>query len=348
MAYEVIARVESPDTRLAQEAGCPLRVDAVQVSRNGDTGEAYLQARVTNASGQAVEGFSLAVELADKAGASRTVTVGDAKALPAGTSRDVAQALDGGEVAAIARVLATAGSVPGTAPGATTGSEVATPQQPSAPAPSTPDAPVSPASAAAPAPAAAPSPAGAPQQPGAPVPPAGTAPQQPGAPVPPAAPATPTKKPRKPLVIGIVAVVAVVIVAAVGLLLTNANKGVSIVGRWEGTSLMVDGDISSHSDSDFYLEAKSDGTLEISLSSKSSNQFDGTWTEVKEGDAYDKYVKGTSDDSGKTVALYQIEAGDLGKYYGIISEMDNGSHSLILMSSQASGYALGFVQDADK
>ncbi len=57
----------------AGSLGCPLLVNAVQVSRNTDTGQCYLQLKLSNISGATVDSFKLQADVSYVDGASETV-----------------------------------------------------------------------------------------------------------------------------------------------------------------------------------------------------------------------------------------------------------------------------------
>lgn len=59
--FKVVFRSDNQgaDTSPGWEPGCPLLVNAVQVSRNTDTGQCYLQLKLSNISGATVDSFKL-------------------------------------------------------------------------------------------------------------------------------------------------------------------------------------------------------------------------------------------------------------------------------------------------
>lgn len=59
--FKVIYRIDSTNAtpEIKWEEGCPLLLDALQISRDTDTGEAFLQSRFRNISGQKIESFSV-------------------------------------------------------------------------------------------------------------------------------------------------------------------------------------------------------------------------------------------------------------------------------------------------
>lgn len=109
--------------------GCPLLVNAVQVSRNTDTGQCYLQLKLSNISGATVDSFKLQADVSYVDGASETVELNplDADVQPAKTHRPEPVSLAGSQITnVIVRVLsvsqpeiewhAEAGSEPGPIP----------------------------------------------------------------------------------------------------------------------------------------------------------------------------------------------------------------------------------------
>lgn len=76
--FKVIYRADresAGDRQLTWEPGCPLAFEAIQISRNTETGEAFLQAKLQNVSGRTVQSFEaeFAVKYAD--GGAETVCV---------------------------------------------------------------------------------------------------------------------------------------------------------------------------------------------------------------------------------------------------------------------------------
>ena len=111
------------------EPGCPLLVNAVQVSRNTDTGQCYLQLKLSNISGATVNSFKLQADVSYVDGANETAELNplDADIQPAKTYRPEPVLLTGSQITnVIVRVLsvsqpeiewhAEAGSEPGPIP----------------------------------------------------------------------------------------------------------------------------------------------------------------------------------------------------------------------------------------
>ena len=73
--FKVVFRSDNQgaDTSPGWEPGCPLLVNAVQVSRNTDTGQCYLQLKLSNISGATVDSFKLQADVSYVDGASETV-----------------------------------------------------------------------------------------------------------------------------------------------------------------------------------------------------------------------------------------------------------------------------------
>lgn len=63
--FKVIYRVDLSDSTpdIMWEEGCPLLLDALQVSRNTDSGETYLQSRFQNISNQTIGSFSVELSI---------------------------------------------------------------------------------------------------------------------------------------------------------------------------------------------------------------------------------------------------------------------------------------------
>lgn len=63
--FKVVFRSDNQgaDTSPGWEPGCPLLVNAVQVSRNTDTGQCYLQLKLSNISGATVDSFKLQADV---------------------------------------------------------------------------------------------------------------------------------------------------------------------------------------------------------------------------------------------------------------------------------------------
>ena len=132
--FKVVFRSDNQgaDTSPGWEPGCPLLVNAVQVSRNTDTGQCYLQLKLSNISGATVDSFKLQADVSYVDGASETVELNplDADVQPAKTHRPEPVSLAGSQITnVIVRVLsvsqpeiewhAEAGSEPGPFPVAT-------------------------------------------------------------------------------------------------------------------------------------------------------------------------------------------------------------------------------------
>lgn len=129
--FKVVFRGDNQgaDTSPGWEPGCPLLVNAVQVSRNTDTGQCYLQLKLSNISGATVDSFKLQADVSYVDGASETVELNplDADVQPAKTHRPEPVSLAGSQITnVIVRVLsvsqpeiewhAEAGSEPGPIP----------------------------------------------------------------------------------------------------------------------------------------------------------------------------------------------------------------------------------------
>ena len=129
--FKVVFRSDNQgaDTTPGWETGCPLLVNAVQVSRNTDTGQCYLQLKLSNISGATVDSFKLQADVSYVDGASETVELNplDADVQPAKTHRPEPVSLAGSQITnVIVRVLsvsqpeiewhAEAGSEPGPIP----------------------------------------------------------------------------------------------------------------------------------------------------------------------------------------------------------------------------------------
>lgn len=72
IAYRVDATTGT-EGGLTWEEGCPLLIEAIQVSRDVDTGEAYLQGKLTNLSGQVVQSLKTVIVVAYGDGSAETV-----------------------------------------------------------------------------------------------------------------------------------------------------------------------------------------------------------------------------------------------------------------------------------
>ena len=72
--FKVVFRSDNQgaDTSPGWEPGCPLLVNAVQVSRNTDTGQCYLQLKLSNISGATVDSFKLQADVSYVDGANET------------------------------------------------------------------------------------------------------------------------------------------------------------------------------------------------------------------------------------------------------------------------------------
>lgn len=129
--FKVVFRSDNQgaDTSPGWEPSCPLLVNAVQVSRNTDTGQCYLQLKLSNISGATVDSFKLQADVSYVDGASETVELNplDADVQPAKTHRPEPVSLAGSQITnVIVRVLsvsqpeiewhAEAGSEPGPIP----------------------------------------------------------------------------------------------------------------------------------------------------------------------------------------------------------------------------------------
>lgn len=129
--FKVVFRSDNQgaDTSPGWEPGCPLLVNAVQVSRNTDTGQCYLQLKLSNISGATVNSFKLQADVSYVDGANETAKLNplDADIQPAKTYRPEPVLLTGSQITnVIVRVLsvsqpeiewhAEAGSEPGPIP----------------------------------------------------------------------------------------------------------------------------------------------------------------------------------------------------------------------------------------
>lgn len=129
--FKVVFRSDNQgaDTSPGWEPGCPLLVNAVQVSRNTDTGQCYLQLKLSNISGATVNSFKLQADVSYVDGANETAELNplDADIQPAKTYRPEPVLLTGSQITnVIVRVLsvsqpeiewhAEAGSEPGPIP----------------------------------------------------------------------------------------------------------------------------------------------------------------------------------------------------------------------------------------
>lgn len=83
------------------EPGCPLLINAVQVSRDTDTGQCYLQLKLSNISGEMVNSYELRADVNYADGTTETVEPRplDADIAPSKNYRPDPVALTGSEVA---------------------------------------------------------------------------------------------------------------------------------------------------------------------------------------------------------------------------------------------------------
>lgn len=75
MAYKIIFKRSWEDRTTTWEPGCPLMLDAIQVSRNTTTGEAFLQTKFRNLSGQLIESFTATFKVRFETGGTQEVTL---------------------------------------------------------------------------------------------------------------------------------------------------------------------------------------------------------------------------------------------------------------------------------
>lgn len=75
--FKVVYKIDHSDSTpdVMWEEGCPLLLDALQVSRNVDSGEAFLQARFLNITGQTLNAFSAIVTVGLRDGSKETHTL---------------------------------------------------------------------------------------------------------------------------------------------------------------------------------------------------------------------------------------------------------------------------------
>lgn len=61
--FKVVYRIDPTDDtpEITWEEGCPLLLDALQIARNTDTGEAYVQTRFLNISGEKINSFKVTI-----------------------------------------------------------------------------------------------------------------------------------------------------------------------------------------------------------------------------------------------------------------------------------------------
>lgn len=64
--FKVVYRIDPTDDtpEITWEEGCPLLLDALQIARNTDTGEAYIQTRFLNISGEKINSFKVTITVA--------------------------------------------------------------------------------------------------------------------------------------------------------------------------------------------------------------------------------------------------------------------------------------------
>lgn len=72
--YKVVFRAdaENAENGITWEPGCPLMLEAIQVSRNTETGEAFLQAKVRNLTDKTIESFKMKLSCTYQDGSSET------------------------------------------------------------------------------------------------------------------------------------------------------------------------------------------------------------------------------------------------------------------------------------
>lgn len=109
--FKVIFRSDNRDAATAPgwEPGCPLLINAVQVSRNTDTAQCFLQLKLSNVSGEIVSSYELQVDVAYADGTTETVDLRplDADMRPVQTCRPDPVPLSGSDIlSATARVIA--------------------------------------------------------------------------------------------------------------------------------------------------------------------------------------------------------------------------------------------------
>lgn len=100
MAYKVIVRKDIHNGDALWEPGCPLEVEAIQVSRNTDTGEAFLQLKLKNVSDKLVESYKASAEVIHSEGPATQLDLHplDADIKPGETSKPKAVKLEKGDV----------------------------------------------------------------------------------------------------------------------------------------------------------------------------------------------------------------------------------------------------------
>ncbi|WP_302964094.1 hypothetical protein [uncultured Adlercreutzia sp.] len=109
--FKVIFRSDNQDAATAPgwEPGCPLLINAVQVSRNTDTSQCFLQLKLSNLSSEIVSSYELQVDVAYADGTTETVDLKplDADIQPGQTCRPDPVLLSGSDIlGATARVIA--------------------------------------------------------------------------------------------------------------------------------------------------------------------------------------------------------------------------------------------------
>lgn len=109
--FKVIFRSDNRGAATAPgwEPGCPLLINAVQVSRNTDTAQCFLQLKLSNVSGEIVSSYELQVDVAYADGTTETVDLRplDADMRPVQTCRPDPVPLSGSDIlGATARVIA--------------------------------------------------------------------------------------------------------------------------------------------------------------------------------------------------------------------------------------------------
>ena len=73
--YKVIYKASSDESRLEWESGCPIQLTAIQISRNTESSEAYLQVKVRNISFEDVSSIYVDIEMKFADGTSQTSAV---------------------------------------------------------------------------------------------------------------------------------------------------------------------------------------------------------------------------------------------------------------------------------
>ncbi len=108
--FKVVFRSDNQgaDTAPGWEPGCPLLINAVQVSRNTDTGQCFLQLKLSNVSDEIVSSYKLQVDVAYADGTTETVDLRplDADIRPVQTCRPDPVPLSGSDIlSATTRVI---------------------------------------------------------------------------------------------------------------------------------------------------------------------------------------------------------------------------------------------------